>query len=296
MASAAKGFGGQSMAGPLRRVIVCPPRAAGWDEPGRSEAWRALGYGHAPRAERAGEQHALFLGHLRECGAEILELSGTDTLPMDAVYVRDPSLITDHGAVCLRMGKPLRAAEPDAHRALYAGLGVPLLGEIADPGRAEAGDMVWLDDRTLLVGRGYRTNAAGIAQLGSLLAPHGIRVLAAPLLHGGGPEVCFHLMSILSVPDERVALVDMALAAVETIELLEAMDFRLLPIDPAERETQAANVLSLGNGRVVAIAENVRTNERLAAAGLDVRTFPGGEICQNGSGGPTCLSRPLLRA
>ncbi|HXI01845.1 MAG TPA: arginine deiminase family protein, partial [Candidatus Saccharimonadales bacterium] len=121
-------------------------------------------------------------------------------------------------------------------------------------------------------------------------------VLQAPLLHGGGPEVCFHLMSILSVPDERVALVDMALAAVETVELLGAMGFRLLPIDPAERETQAANVLSLGNGRVVAIAENVRTNERLAAAGLDVRTFPGDEICQNGSGGPTCLSRPLLRA
>jgi len=54
-------------------------------------------------------------------------------------------------------------------------------------------------------------------------------------------------------------------------------------------------VLSLGDKRLLAMEENPGTNARLRRAGFEVRTFPGGELCINGSGGPTCLTRPLLR-
>jgi N-dimethylarginine dimethylaminohydrolase len=57
----------------------------------------------------------------------------------------------------------------------------------------------------------------------------------------------------------------------------------------------ACNVLALGENRLLAIAENRRTNNRLSAAGFDVRTFSADELCINGGGGPTCLTRPLLR-
>ena len=81
----------------------------------------------------------------------------------------------------------------------------------------------------------------------------------------------------------------------KTVELLQSRGFNFIEIDPSERDTLACNVLALGNNRLLAIEENRNTNARLRHAGFDVRTFPGSELCLNGSGGPTCLTRPLLR-
>jgi N-dimethylarginine dimethylaminohydrolase len=294
------GFGGQTMVGSLKRVAVCSPRAAGWFDDARWEAWEELGLQHAPEPHLAEEQHAAMCAQLEEAGVQIERLeagAGFDAgLTLDAVYAHDASLITDHGAILMRMGKEERDAEPAAHRALYESLGIPVLGEIAEPGTAEAGDCVWLDARTLLVGRGYRTNGAGIEQLRALLAPHGIEVIPAPLPHGKGPLACLHLMSLLSLLDERTALVDQAWLAVETVELLTERDFTFVHIEPGEQSTLACNILSLGERRLLALEDNFATNQLLADAGFDVRTFPGSEIGVNGAGGPTCLTRPLLRA
>jgi N-dimethylarginine dimethylaminohydrolase len=155
--------------------------------------------------------------------------------------------------------------------------------------------MLWLDSGTLLIGRGYRTNASGISQIRELLRPKGIEVIAAPLPYGPGPSACLHLMSLISLLDESGALVDLPWLAVETVELLQARGFSLIEIDPAERPTLACNVLSLGGRRLLALEENQNTNQRLKRAGFDVQTFPGSELCINGWGGPTCLTRPLSR-
>ena len=159
----------------------------------------------------------------------------------------------------------------------------------------EAGDILWLDAHTLLIGRGYRTNAAGIQQMRDLLAPHNVEVISAPLPYGPGPSACLHLMSLISLLDEKTAIVDLPWLAVETIELLNSRRYRFIEIDYSERDTLACNVLALGNRSLLAIEENKKTNDRLRAAGFEVRTFPGSELCINGSGGPTCLTRPLLR-
>lgn len=193
------------------------------------------------------------------------------------------------------MGKPERQDEARHHAALYRTLGIPALGEMQAPGMAEAGDMVWLDEKTLLVGRGYRTNTAGIEQLRALLGPKGVEVISAPLPHGGGPAVCLHLMSLMSLLGQQTVLVDLEWLAVETTELLREHGYRFIEIDASERATLACNVLSLGGGGLLALAENAKTNERLHAAGFDVRTFPGSEVAINGGGGPTCLTRPVLR-
>jgi N-dimethylarginine dimethylaminohydrolase len=155
--------------------------------------------------------------------------------------------------------------------------------------------MVWLDPKTLLVGHGFRTNAAGIAQMRALLVPEGVEVISAPLPYAAGPSCCLHLMSLISLLDERTVLVDLPWLAVETVELLKARGVQFIEIDDSERETLACNVLALGDKRLLAIEQNRKTNDRLREAGFDVRTFPGDELCINGSGGPTCLTRPLLR-
>jgi N-dimethylarginine dimethylaminohydrolase len=156
--------------------------------------------------------------------------------------------------------------------------------------------MVWIDSKTLLIGHGYRTNAVGIAQMRELLASKKVEVISAPLPYGAGPAACLHLMSLMSLLDDETALVDLPWLAVETVELLKARGYQFIEIDSSERDTLACNVLSLGRRRLLALEENKKTNERLRQAGFEVRTFPGCELCINGSGGPTCLTRPLLRS
>jgi len=288
-------FNGHSMVGPLQRVLVCSPRAAGWNLTERVARWRDLGFLHAPVYEKAQAQHETLCGELRRAGAEVLELPSSADLTLDAVYTHDASLATDFGLILMHPGKANRVGEGIIHGEFSEQLGLPVFAKIAPPGTTEAGDIVWLNANTLLIGRGYRTNAAGIAQMRDLLAPKGVEVLSAPLPHGTGPDACLHLMSLISLLDEKTAIVDLPVLAVETVELLHARGFKLIEIDYAERESMACNVLALGENRLLAIAENRRTNNRLSAAGFDVRTFSADELCINGGGGPTCLTRPLLR-
>lgn len=285
----------QSMTGKLLRVLVCPPRNAGWDSTEKADLWRSLGFHHPLDFRIAKAEHDALCHLLTGAGAEVIPLPPSNTLTLDAVYTHDASLATDHGVVLMNPGKASRASEARAHAELCAELGIPILGEIEAPGCSEAGDIVWLDSRTLLVGNGYRTNRAGIDQIRALLAPKGIDVLCAPLPYGPGPSSCLHLMSLMSMLDERTILVDLPWLAVETVELLHGRGFRLIEIESAERESLACNILSLGNKRLIALAQNVKTNERLRQAGFDMLCFPGAELCINGSGGPTCLTRPLLR-
>ena len=288
-------FNGHSMVGSLQRVLVCSPGAAGWNQPERVGRWRDLGFQHAPHHDAASVQHAALVHELEAAGAEIIEMSAAPDLSIDAVYAHDASLATDFGLIVMRPGKPNRQPEGRHHRALCEHLGIPIFGEITAPGTTEAGDIVWLDAKTLLVGHGLRTNAEGIAQLRRLLAPKGVEVLSAPLPYGSGPSACLHFMSLISLLDERTAVVDLPWLAVETVELLKQRGFQFVEIDYSERETLACNVLALGEKRLLAIEENHKTNDRLRSAGFDVRTFAGSELCINGGGGPTCLTRPLLR-
>lgn len=288
-------FNGHSMTGELQRVLVSSPRDAGWEKPERLSVWKCLGFLHEPRVEKAQQQHDDLCRELEAAGAEVIHLR-SDALTLDAIYTHDASFPSDFGLICMRLGKACRIPEAAAHRRLLQDLGIPVLGEINPPGKTEAGDMVWLDSHTLLIGHGYRTNAAGIEQMRQLFAVKNVEVLAAPLPHGPGPNACLHLMSLMSLLDEETILVDLPWLSVQTVDLLQARGFKLIEIDYGERDTLACNVLALGRRRLLALDENKNTNQKLRQAGFDVRTFPGSELCINGSGGPTCLTRPLLRS
>jgi N-dimethylarginine dimethylaminohydrolase len=288
-------FNGHSMVGTLKRVLVCSPRTACWHQPERAARWRELAFVHPPDFQMAQAQHEALCRELEACGAEVEDIPPAIELSLDAVYAHDASLPTDFGLILMRPGKTNRVPEGKHHGSFCQILGIPMLAKITAPATAEAGDMVWLDAKTLLIGHGYRTNAQGIQQMRALLAPKGVEVLSAPLPHGQGPSACLHLMSLISLLDEKTVVVDLPWLAVGTIELLRARDYRFIEIDNSERETLACNVLSLGQKRLLALEENQKTNEKLRAAGFEVRTFPGSALCINGGGGPTCLTRPILR-
>jgi len=203
--------------------------------------------------------------------------------------------VSDGGAVLCSMGKKARREEPAALREALAGLGVPLLGSIEGDGRLEGGDVVWLDARTLAVGRGYRTNGDGIRQLTALLGDAVDEVLTVPLPHWNGPEDVFHLMSVISPLDVDLALVYSPLLAVPFREELLARGVELVEVPDAEFDSLGCNVLAVAPRVAVAVEGNPETRRRMEGAGVRVHTFRGEEISAKGCGGPTCLTRPLER-
>jgi dimethylargininase len=291
VASAPRLFGGHSMVDPLRRVMVRRPAP-----PLGADQWRDFGFLHPVDHSLSARQHEAFTDLLTGAGVDVIVEETDDAGALDAIFAYDPSYITDAGAILLRMGKPLRLGESDLHAATYQRLGIPILGRIEAPGTVDGGDALWLDQQTLAVGRGYRTNEAGIAQLGDLLAPHGVSVLPVALPHWRGPAECLHLMSMISPVAPGLAVVYLPLLATSFVELLRERGWQFVEVPDEEFDSLGCNVLALGSRRAVAAAGNPITRERLEAAGCEVLTYDGGEISLNRAGGPTCLTRPLLRA
>ena len=211
----------------------------------------------------------------------------------DALYVYDPAIISNEGAVLLRPGKEGRRGEVDALEADLAAAGVPAASRLAEPALAEGGDTLWLDERTLLVGRGYRTNDAGIAALRRALPDVEVVAFDLPHLHGAGEVL--HLLSLLSPLDVDLAVAYPPLMPVRLVELLAERGVELVEVPEQEFWTMGPNVLALAPRVALALEGNDETRRRMERAGVDVRVYRGDEISRKGDGGPTCLTRPLLR-
>ena len=213
----------------------------------------------------------------------------------DSIFVHDPSFLTGNGAVLLRPGKSHRRCEVEEHATLYRELDLPVLGRLVEPARAEGGDLLWLDETTLAVGLGFRTNAEGLRQIAETLRPAGVEVFAVPLPWHTGPEACLHLMSLVSMVDRDLAVGFRPLLPVAFLERLDRAGVTFVEVPEVEFETQGPNVLAVAPRDCILLEENAETARRLERAGCRVRTYRGDEISHNAEGGPTCLTRALLR-
>jgi dimethylargininase len=289
--AAGRAWGGQSMVAPLRRVLVRKPAP-----PAIGDEFAHFGYPRAVDHDRTQIEHEAFRAILAENGADVVTAGPDDAGLLDAIFAYDPSLITDAGAVLLRPGKELRLAEVDLAERTYEDLGIPVIGRIAAPGTVEGGDTLWLDERTLAVGRGYRTNSEGIRQLAALLAPHSVETLTVDLPHWRGPEECLHLMSFISPVADKLAVVYLPLMSVPFVEELQRRGWSFIEVPDEEFETHGCNVLALAPMRVLVCEGSPITRDRLRVAGCEVVAYVGNELSHNRAGGPTCLTRPILRA
>lgn len=283
------------MVAPLRRVIVKRPEEAFGSADAIAAQWHDLGYAAPPDLERAAAEHRALVSALGEAGAEVLFLPADGRTGLDSIYTHDPAIVTERGAVIVQTGKPQRRGEGPAMADALREWGVPILGVVDGGAMAEGGDTLWLDPSTLAVGRSFRTNAAGVAALRSLLEPLDVEVLEVHLVHGKGPGEVLHLQSLISLLDDDLAVVYRRLLPVPLYEALQERSVRLIDIPEEELPTQACNVLTLAPRRVLVLQGNLRTRALLEEAGCHVLDFSGSEICSKGSGGPTCLTRPLWR-
>ncbi len=284
-------YGSQSMVDPLRRVLVKrPDQAFAVDDPAR---WHYLA---RPRLEIAQQEHDALVGILRRAGVEVIYHDELQPDRADAIFVHDPAIVTDRGTVVLRMGKALRRGEEAAIARRLEESGVPVYYELHGDARAEGGDLLWIDHDTLAVGLGFRTNEEGLSQLREALDPLGVTAFPVPLPYYGGPEACLHLMSLISLVDHDAAVVYPRLLPVPFWEYLQQRDFRLVEVPDDEFETMGTNVLAIRPGSCVILEGNATTQRRLEDAGCEVFTYRGNEVSLKAEGGPTCLTRPVLRS
>lgn len=280
--------------GHLARVVVKHVRDAFGGQPQVDAEWRDLNFTSAPVFDRAHAQYDHFIQLVGSRGAEVLTLPQRAGVGLDSIYARDASIVTPGGVVLCGMGKAQRAREPEAQGEALSAWGVEVAGAIEPPGTLEGGDVLWLDRQTIVVGRGYRTNDDGIAQLRSLLGGT-VEVIVVPLPHWRGPADVFHLMSVISPVDENLAVVYSPLMSVPFREYLQRRAIALVEVPDEEFELMGANVLAIAPRTCVMVACCPETRRRLEAAGADVLVYEGEEISLKGGGGPTCLTRPIAR-
>lgn len=285
-------YGGHSMTQPLRRVLVKRPTHSFAVQD--AERWH---YTDRPDLAIAQQEHDDLVALLIKAGAEVLFHEETSDNLSDSIFVHDPILQTDKGAVVLRMGKLLRRGEEAALEHTLTKLGVPIIGRLQGDATAEGGDLLWLDEKTLAAGRGYRTNDEGIRQLGEILRPQGVSVVAFQLPHFYGPEACLHLQSLISFVSEKKAVVYLPLMPVPLVEHLQRQQVTLIDVPQNEFEkTMATNVLALGGDKCLMLQDNPVTEAAIKKAGVEVLTYRGFEISLKAEGGATCLTRPLYRS
>jgi N-dimethylarginine dimethylaminohydrolase len=282
---AAGRFGVRSMIAPLRRVLVRRPATTG---DFAAAEWQRPDSGLLVR------QHEEFCELLATLGCEV-ELAAPAVGMVDATYMKDPGLVIGQGALVFQMTKPVRRGEPALFAAALTAAGVPITAELTGGARAEGGDVLWLDPANVLVGRGYRTNAEGVRRLREIFDADGVSVRSVDMPHDRGPLQVLHLTSIVSPVAEDLAVVYLPLAPVPLMEELKARGIRVIPVPPDEYETMACNVLAVRPGVVVMVAGNPRTQAALESAGCEVHVYDGSEISVKGTGGPTCLTAPILR-
>ena len=290
-----KEFGCQDMTSTIRRVLIKSPENAYKNQVNIDSQYQDLNYFGKPDFVRSLEDYESFRSILKKSGVEIHDLPADDITSLDSIYTHDPCLISNSGVVLCSMGKILRKKEPEMISKYFKSLNIPIIGKISAPGKLEGGDIVWIDNRTVAVGVGYRSNLEGIAQLKEILSDDVDEIIPVHLPHWTGPSDCLHLMSNISPINRDLFLVYSKLLPVSFREYLLDRGIKLLEVPDDEYESMGCNVLAIAPKKVIMIEGNDVTKNLLEKEGVDVSTYPGLEISYKGAGGPTCLTRPFLR-
>jgi N-dimethylarginine dimethylaminohydrolase len=287
-------FGSFNNWGSLKRVAVRKPSVAFKSEAKLDAEWQPLNYHSRPDLAEANREFARVEEILKAAGADVIALPDGDGLTLDSLYTHDALIVTPNGLVRPFMGKPQRRHEAHVNGAHLEALGFSITGEIIEPGSVEGGDLVWIDRHTLLAGIGYRTNREGIAQLGKL-AGADVEIIEFDLPHYKGKNDVFHLMSVVSPLDKDLAVVYLPLMPVRLVQFLEARGIGFVEVPTEEFDSMGYNVLALGPRHAMMVAGNPETERRMKAKGVAVEVIKADEICRKGEGGPTCMTRPLVR-
>ena len=285
-----------NMVNPIKKIILKHPKDAFKDQDTINKQFSRLNYFEAPNFNKAISDYDKFVGLLISFDIELHFLPKDNSTSIDSIYTHDPCVVSNNGVILCNMGKKARLAEPNTMEDYFKSIQLPILGRIKAPGTLEGGDVVWIDEKTIAVGEGYRTNKEGIKQLKHLLSDQVENVISVPIPHWSGPEDCLHLMSNISPVDHNIFLVYSRLLPVPFRKYLLDRNIELIDVPDEEYESMGCNVLAVAPRKVIMINGNLITKQLLEKKDIEVYTYDGAEISIKGAGGPTCLTRPFVRS
>jgi len=285
-----------NMVNPIKKIILKHPKDAFKDQDTINKQFSRLNYFEAPNFNKAISDYDKFVGLLISFDIELHFLPKDNSTSIDSIYTHDPCVVSNNGVILCNMGKKARLAEPNTMEDYFKSIQLPILGRIKAPGTLEGGDVVWIDEKTIAVGEGYRTNKEGIKQLKHLLSDQVENVISVPIPHWSGPEDCLHLMSNISPIDHNIFLVYSRLLPVPFRKYLLDRNIELIDVPDEEYESMGCNVLAVAPRKVIMINGNLITKQLLEKKDIEVYTYDGAEISIKGAGGPTCLTRPFVRS
>jgi len=288
-------YGSQSEVGKIHSILLKHPKDAFISQQNIDAQWNELNYIGCTDYQKALAEYEYFVELIKNEATDICYLPQHDKTGLDSIYVHDPVIITNRGAILCNMTKNERRGESDAAGEYLTRIGIPILGKLSGDGRLEGGDMIWLDEHTIVAGQGYRTNAEGIRQLQHLTRDFVTEFVIMPLPHWHGSSKVLHLMSLISPIDRDLAVVYSPLLTVPFRKWLLNRGVKLIDVPDDEFESMGCNILAIAPRTCVMLAGNPRTKKKLEAEGVKVLEFTGKEICHKGAGGPTCLTRPIYR-
>ena len=283
------------MVDPIKKILLKHPKSAFINQKTINEQYLKLNYFEAPNFNKAILDYENFVSLLKSFDIELHYLPEDKSTSLDSIYTHDPCVISNNGVIICNMGKKSRLPESDAIEKFFNSIQIPILGKIKTPGILEGGDVVWIDNKTIAVGEGYRTNREGIEQLKHLLSDQVQDVISVPIPHWNGPQDCLHLMSNLSPIDHNLYLVYSRLLPVSFRKYLLDQNIELIDVPDEEYESMGCNVLAVAPRKVIMISGNSKTKQLLEKNNVEVYTYDGTEISIKGAGGPTCLTRTFLR-
>ena len=283
------------MVDPIKKILLKHPSNAFINQRTINQHYLELNYLAAPNFNSAISDYEKFVDLLKSFDIEIHYLPKDNSTSLDSIYTHDPCVVSNKGVVICNMGKKARQTEVDSIETFFHSIEVPILGGIHSPGTLEGGDVVWINEKTIAIGEGYRTNKEGIEQLKLLLSDQVETVITVSIPHWNGPDDCLHLMSNLSPIDHDLYLVYTRLLPVSFIKYLLDQNIELIDVPDDEYESMGCNVLAVAPRKVIMISGNPKTKQLLENKGVEIHTYDGSEISIKGAGGPTCLTRPFLR-
>ncbi|SHI51078.1 N-Dimethylarginine dimethylaminohydrolase [Dethiosulfatibacter aminovorans DSM 17477] len=288
-------YGCQSMHKKIDRILIKHPKDAFISQENLSKTWEAFNYTSEPDYETVLKEYEVFENIIKENVANVDYLPQSDNVGLDSIYTHDSLKITEKGAIFFNTGKLLRQKEGFEVEKKFKEVGIDTLGWIQSPGKIEGGDVVWIDEKTVAIGRGYRTNDEGIRQFKELTKDIVDEYIIVPMPHADGEAECLHLMSIISIVDEDLAVVYSRYMPVPFREYLIERGFELVEVNDEEYDNLGSNVLALAPRVCVLMEGNRDIYDKLHEKGCKLYTYPGAELSFKGTGGPTCLTCPVAR-
>ena len=279
----------------VKRILLKHPKDAFINQTKINNESDILNYTEPPNFDLACAQYEDFLKLINTFEPEVHFMPRSES-SLDSIYTHDPCIMTKNGLVLCNMGKRERQNEVKEMNKYFTSIGVPIIGRIESPGILEGGDIVWIDDRTIAIGEGYRSNTEGIKQFRRIVGDQVNEIISVALPHWKGPKDCLHLMSNLSPIDHKLFLVYSRLLSVPFRKYLLDRKIQLIEVPDEEYNSMGCNVLTMKRRKVIMIKGNPITQQRLEQAGVEVNTYDGSEISLKGAGGPTCLTRPFYRS